>query len=267
MADAPQPSALAPSPADHARPAPGGVRQASVQATSFEQRRRSRPRLWDTDWLVLRGMHAAIEHFAGRIAAPGKTALDFGCGAKPYAPLFAAREVAYIGADLGGAADVMIRADGSLEAADRSADLVLSFQVLEHVRDLDTYLREARRVLRDDGQMLLSTHGTWLYHPHPEDHRRWTREGLIGDLTAGGFDVIECIPVVGPLGWTTMVRLTCAAVALRRIPVAGPALAGALAIVMNLKAAVEDKITPAWVTKDNACVYVTLSRPARAVSP
>ena len=87
------------------------------------------------------------------------------------------------------------------------------------------------------------------------------------DLTAGGFEVMECIPVVGPLGWTTMVRLTCAAVALRRLPIAGPALAGALAVVMNLKAAVEDQITPAWVTKDNACVYVTLSRRARAGTP
>lgn len=239
----------------------------ATAALSFEQRRRARPRLWDTDWLVLRGMYAAIDLLAGRIAAPGKTALDFGCGAKPYAPLFTDREVTYIGADLGGAADITIRADGTLDAADGSADLVVSFQVLEHVRDLDTYFGEARRVLRDDGLMLLSTHGTWLYHPHPEDHRRWTREGLIGDLTAGGFEVMECIPVVGPLGWTTMVRLTCAAVALRRLPIAGPALAGALAVVMNLKAAVEDQITPAWVTKDNACVYVTLSRRARAGTP
>ena len=28
---------------------------------------------------------------------------------------------------------------------------------------------------------------------------------------------------------------------------------------MNLKAAIEDWVTPPWVTKDNACVYVTLS--------
>jgi SAM-dependent methyltransferase len=148
----------------------------------------------------------------------------------------------------------------SLAAADRSADLVVSFQVLEHVRDIDTYLHEAGRVLRDDGLMLLSTHGTWLYHPHPEDHRRWTREGLIGELERRGFEVTDCIAVVGPLAWTTMVRLTCFAVALRRLPVFGKGLAGVIAMFMNLKAAVEDWVTPAWVTKDNACVYVTLSR-------
>jgi len=227
---------------------------------TFEQRRRLNPRLWDTDWLVLRGMKTAIEMLAARVSAPGKRVLDFGCGAKPYATLFTSRGCRYQGADLGGAADVTIRSDGKLEAPDASAALVVSFQVLEHVRDLDMYLAEARRVLGPDGELLLSTHGTWLYHPHPEDHRRWTREGLIGELGSRGFEVTECIAVTGPLGWTTMVRLTCFAVALRRIPVVGGTLANCAAVVMNLKAAVEDRITPAWVTKDNACVYVTLSR-------
>ena len=251
--------------ADQPAPPAPGLRAPLPVAPTFEQQRRLQPRLWDTDWLVLRGMRAAIEAMAARIARPDTVALDFGCGAKPYAPLFTARGVAYVGADiggeLGGGHDVAIRADGTLAAPDASADLVVSFQVLEHVRDIDTYLKEAARVLRgEDGLLLLSTHGTWLYHPHPEDHRRWTREGLIGDLSARGFEVTECVPLVGPLAWTTMVRLTCAAVALRRIPLIGGLLAGVLAVVMNLKAAAEDKITPAWVTKDNACVYVTLSR-------
>ena len=249
-----------------------GATQAVSPAASFERRRRLRPRLWDTDWLVLRAMHKAIDDLAGRICAPGLTALDFGCGAKPYAGLFTARGVGYIGADLGpltarGAHDVEIRADGTLATAAASADLVVSFQVLEHVRDLDTYFHEAARALRDDGLLLLSTHGTWLYHPHPEDHRRWTREGLIGDIERYGFEVTECVAVIGPLAWTTMVRLTCFAVALRKAPLIGDALAGALAIVMNLKATVEDQVTPAWVTNDNACVYVTLSRKSGSREP
>lgn len=238
----------------------GAVRGGASTASAFEQRRRLQPRLWDTDWLVLRGMRAAIEGLADRIAAPGKVALDFGAGAMPYAELFTARGATYRGADLGNAHGIEIRADGTIATADRSADLVVSFQVLEHVRDVDTYLSEAGRVLRDDGLMLLSTHGTWLYHPHPEDHRRWTREGLIGELERRGFEVIDCIAVVGPLAWTTMVRLTCMAVALRRLPLVGKGLACMIAMLMNLKASLEDRLTPAWVTKDNACVYVTLSR-------
>lgn len=235
-------------------------------APSFEQRRRLKPRIWDTDWLVLRGMRTAIDLMADRIARQGKVALDFGCGSMPYASLFTTRGVTYVGADLGDAHDVEIRADGTLTAEAKSADLVVSFQVLEHVRDIDTYLREGARVLANDGVMLLSTHGTWLYHPHPEDHRRWTREGLIAELRQRDFEVIDCIPVVGPFAWTTMVRLTCLAVALRRLPLIGQGLAAAVAIIMNLKASAEDRITPAWVTRDNACVYVTLSRRARPAS-
>jgi SAM-dependent methyltransferase len=230
------------------------------EAISVEQRRRLHPRLYDTDWLVLRGMREAIERLAQRIITPGKAVLDFGCGAMPYAPVFTSRGAVYRGADLGSGHEVEIRPDGTISAADRTAELVVSFQVLEHVRDIDTYLREAGRVLVADGQMVLSTHGTWLYHPHPEDHRRWTRPGLIAEIERHGFEVLECIPVVGPLAWTTLVRLTCFAVALRRVPLVGSGLASAVAVVMNLKAWIEDRITPGWVASDNACVYVTLSR-------
>jgi SAM-dependent methyltransferase len=227
---------------------------------TFEQRRRLRPRLWDTDWLVLRGMHTAIDQLARDISTPGKVALDFGCGAEPYSSLFTSRGVAYVGADIDRGHAVAIDSDGKLGVGAGYADLVVSFQVLEHVRDIGTYFAEAKRVLREDGLLLLSTHGTWLHHPHPEDHRRWTRMGLTHDLAVGGFDVTDCLPVVGPLGWTTMVRLTCVAVALRRMPLIGKSLAAAVAVVMNLKASIEDRVTPADVTYDNACVYVTLSR-------
>lgn len=244
-----------------------GSEGAPAAATRGEKRRRLHPRIWDTDWLVLRGMHRVIDRMAANIARPGLEAIDFGCGDKPYEQLFTSRGVTYRGADIGGPAELSIGADGRLDGPDRIADLVLSFQVLEHVRNLDTYFGEARRVLRDDGLMLLSTHGTWLYHPHPEDHRRWTREGLANDIATRGFEVISCEPVVGPLAWTTMVRLTCFAYPLRGIPLVGGLLAAITAVVMNAKGWLEDKVTPGWVTKDNACVYVTLSRKVGTAAP
>lgn len=227
-----------------------------------EQHRRLNPRLVDTDWLVLKGLRAAIASRASAIARSGAVALDYGCGSRPYETIFSSAGIRYLGADLDGSADVLIDAAGRLESPDGSADLLLSFQVLEHVKDLQTYLSEARRVLRRDGWMMLSTHGTWFYHPHPEDHRRWTREGLVAEITAHGFQVVECVPVVGPLAWTTIIRLTCACYALRKMPVVGRAAGGLLALIMNLRAWVEDALTPAWVTNDNACIYLVLARPA-----
>src|SRR2546421_3325943 len=222
-------------------------------------RRRLHPRMIDSDWLVLREMRSAIEKVASRVAEGGKVAIDLGCGSQPYRSIFDARGLVYRGADFGGG-DILIDESGRVEAADRSADLVLSFQVLEHVRDVGKYLGEALRILRDNGWLILSTHGTWLYHPHPEDHRRWTRQGLLAEMARYGFVTTECIAVLGPLAWTTLVRLICGYELCLRIPLVGRALAYMLALVMNARGCVEDLITPEWVRRDNACVYVTLSR-------
>ncbi len=215
----------------------------------------------DADWLVLREMRSAIEGVAAQVAADGQVAIDLGCGSQPYRAIFASRGLIYRGADIA-SGDIRIDENGRVDTADGSADLVLSFQVLEHVRDVDKYLKEARRILRDEGWLILSTHGTWLYHPHPEDHRRWTREGLLAEIARHGFETTECIPVLGPLAWTTVLRLICGYQLCLRVPLIGRVLASALALIMNARCYIENLITPDWVRRDNACVYVTLSRAA-----
>lgn len=232
--------------------------------TAKDGPRRLRPRAWDTDWLVLRAMRREIDQFAAIIANPGISVIDFGCGDEPYAPLFTSRGASYTGADFGSGADLTVDRQGHLDAPDASFDSMVSFQVLEHVRDLDTYFAEARRVLRPDGQLLLSTHGSWFYHPQPEDHRRWTREGLTAELEAHGFAPAECRAVVGPVAYTTVLRTTMIAHALRSVPAAGSAFARCLTLVANAQAWLEDAVTPARVTQNNACVYVTLSRRMQA---
>lgn len=227
-----------------------------------EQQRRRNPRFFDHDWLVMRDVTRAVTEFAGKIAKKGLTAIDFGCGSMPYARFFTERGVKYIGADFDDSGDVRISSKGKLPAKTGSADIVLSFQVLEHVRDLDTYFAEARRVLKPNGRMILSTHGTWLYHPHPEDHRRWTRQGLTHDIESRGFKVLEWRAVVGPLAWTTVFRLIGFRHVLLKIPVVGRPIAGLLAIVMNARAYIEDRITPREISDNNACIYVMLCRPS-----
>ncbi len=221
--------------------------------------RRLHPRMTDADWLVLRGMRPVIEKFAAQVAKSGEVAIDFGCGSQPYRSIFDSHGMIYRGADFGNG-DIVIEESGRVDIADSNANLVLSFQVLEHVRDVSQYLGEARRILRDNGWLILSTHGNWLYHPHPEDHRRWTRQGLLAELAAHGFETAECVPVLGPLAWTTLLRLTGGYHICSRIPYVGRVLAYTLAVIMNLRGYLEDLITPDRVRRDNACVYLTLSR-------
>jgi SAM-dependent methyltransferase len=237
---------------------------ARVSSETNDPVRRLSPRIVDSDWLVMRGVAREVRALAARLGKPGAVVIDYGCGNMPYRPLFEAAGCRYLGADFEGTPDLAIGADGRIAADDASADLVVSFQVLEHVRDLGAYFVEVRRVLKPGGRLLLSTHGTWLYHPHPEDHRRWTRQGLIAEMEGFGFAVTECAAVVGPLAWTTVLRLTGFSFVLKRVPAVGPLAAGALAAVMNARAFLEDALTPADITRDNGCIYVTLSQPITA---
>lgn len=217
--------------------------------------RRLNPRIFDADWLVLRGMASSLERLVGEHVHAGHRVLDFGCGSMPYKTLFERRSATYLGADFGDAADVSISGGGHIALESGSIDVVLSVQVLEHVRDLDTYFSEIARVLKPGGSLLLSTHGTWLYHPHPEDHRRWTRRGLFNEFESRDWRVTSCDAIVGPLAWTTTIRLAGYNFALRKLPLVGGVLGSAMALFMNLRARLEDAVTPSTIRNDNACVY------------
>ena len=237
--------------------------------------RRVNPRIWDTDWLQLRPLARLLAGQAGAHVAPGALVVDFGCGAMPYGAMLRRLGFDYRPADIGPEASdnqppsgkLTISPGGRVPLPDGCAGAVLSAQVLEHVADLDAYCGEIRRLLKPGGTLLLSTHGTWLYHPHPTDFRRWTRTGLVLDLETRGFVVEDIFAIAGPLATTTMLRLTGFAYVLRRLPLLGPIIAGALAVVMNLRGLLEDAITPAQMRLDNACVYLVRARVAVDAAP
>lgn len=222
--------------------------------------RRASPRIWDADWHVLRNLAIAVRALLAdpRLRLTGARVLDFGCGSRPYERWFRAAGAHYQGADIEGDPEIRVLADGRLDARDAQYDLVASFQVLEHVWDVANYLREARRVLKSDGWLLLATHGTWLYHPHPTDYRRWTAEGLQREVEAHGFRLVRICPVVGPLAWTTVFRNLGAAHVLGAIPVVKTLVLPVLVAALNICAWIEDRITPEHVTANNACIYVGL---------
>jgi len=91
------------------------------------------------------------------------TVLDVGAGAQPYRPLIDpvatyravdtvdARE--RFGYDMPGTAYF---SGADWPVADRTIDLLLATETLEHIADLDAFLAQARRVLRGDGQLILT---------------------------------------------------------------------------------------------------------------
>ncbi|HYY58577.1 MAG TPA: class I SAM-dependent methyltransferase [Pyrinomonadaceae bacterium] len=129
----------------------------------------------------------------------GEKILDYGCGNKPYQRLFGRKFKSYVGADIVGnsEAELILDAAGKVPAEDLSFDCVLSSQALEHVVSPRLYLKEAHRLLKPGGSLILSTHGIWPYHPDPTDYWRWTIEGLQFEIRQAGFEIMMMQGVFG----------------------------------------------------------------------
>lgn len=157
---------------------------------------RMKPSHGDLMFLHLADLKSALEKHGSKQSLK---VLDYGCGGSPYRALFpyaTYHRADYQGAELDFIVD---HAGALLEVPSASYDLVLSTQVLEHAADPQLHLREAHRVLKPGGKLLLSTHGTFPDHGCPHDYWRWTRDGLALELQRGGFQVEEVL------------RLTCGA--------------------------------------------------------
>ncbi len=106
----------------------------------------------------------------------------------------------------------VVRGDATaLPVADDSLDLVVAFDVLEHIVDDDAAVAEVLRALRPDGTFLIAVPADprlWSEHDVAVDHvRRYTRPTLTGVLERGGFEVTSMT------SWNVLLRPV---VALRR---------------------------------------------------
>jgi len=239
-----------------------GLLSQKRMAPISEEASRFRPRPWDRLYYPLSELREAVLGVLTQQIklAPGVKVLDIGCGTCPYRQVFDDAGCTYVACDMDGDVDVQFLPGSMIDLPDQTADGVVSFQVLEHVWDLNWYLGECLRLLKPGGWLLLSTHGCWPYHPHPTDYRRWTHDGLRKELEVRGFSVVQLSGIVGPLAWATYLRLYAAENILKRVPVVGPPALAILALLMNIRMCLEDAITPFASRQRNACTYVVLAR-------
>ena len=119
--------------------------------------------------------------------------VDLGCGSAPYKVDIRTVADEYIGVDWGNGlhdqsnVDVFADLTKPLPFLDEFADMVLSFQVMEHLREPELFLRECRRILKHGGGVFLTVPFMWHVHEAPHDYYRYTRYGLKYLLKKTGF--------------------------------------------------------------------------------
>lgn len=207
----------------------------------------------------LRQLRKQIESVVSQFIKPLSskiTLADYGCGNRPYEPIVAPFVANYIGIDLpeNPRADVHVSAQGNIELVNESLDAVLSTQVLEHVENPTHYLSEACRVLKQDGLLILSTHGYWMFHPDPTDFWRWTSTGLQKVVSEAGFEIIY---FKGIIGRAAMGLQLFQDGLLFKVP---PFLRPLLAIIFQPQIIFFDKLFGQTTRDKDACTYVLVAK-------
>jgi len=160
---------------------------------------------------------ASYDFAAGHVL--GARVLDLGCGTGYGTARLATRSATIVGVDVSGSAVTAAAArfqapnmafqriepteTAPLPFDDSSFDVVLSFQVIEHVADPIGYLEEARRVLAGGGVLILATpeRGTRLYRgqrPWNRFHLREYSEQRLERLLQRVFGTVEMYGMGGP---------------------------------------------------------------------
>lgn len=136
------------------------------------------PKIYQMDYLVLNTLSQSLKKAIEKYEVTNLKILDIGCGSKPYSSFFKGTKK-YIGVNLtlNEYVDCITSAE-NLPFASESFDVVISTQMLEHVKDPAKVLKEIYRVLKKEGVVFLSTHGIWEKHGSPDDYWRWTDDGL-----------------------------------------------------------------------------------------
>lgn len=162
---------------------------------------------------ILNGFVIQRARLLGDEAKKAKGAvLDIGCGQGLFLKQFADRGWRTVGIEVSSAAafharevqglDVLVGERATHELADDSFDIICLWHVLEHTQQPKFLLSEARRILKNDGKLLLSVpnfsslearlgNQGWFHLDVPRHVTHFTQQGLQSTLDDTGWEITK----------------------------------------------------------------------------
>ncbi len=152
-----------------------------------------KPSLFHPYYFIRKGLYQKIKEYSLMLQG---NLLDFGCGAKPYKPLFT-HVLSYTGVDLENDGHshknelIDVFYDGrSLPFNDNIYDSIFCSEVFEHIFNLNEILPELNRVLKQGGKILITCPFAWPEHEKPYDYARYTIYALHSELKKNNFEIL-----------------------------------------------------------------------------
>lgn len=212
------------------------------------RRRRYDASILRGDYFVVRHLKRFLECALRERVWPGSQVGDVGCGEQPLRDLVRELGGNYTGIDIhqNAAGTVDVLADiTSIPLPEKSFDLLVCSEVLEHVPDTRAAFRELARLCKTGGVIILTTPFAFPLHEEPQDFVRLTPHQIracaamnrldVAQLTTSG-DELQVIATVWCNIWSRSGRLPRSRIraawnVLMRLPV--NALVSGLSPVMN----------------------------------
>lgn len=128
-----------------------------------------------------------IEKFVIKTSIKNKgKVLDAGAGNKPYKKYF--RKEEYESADIKGNQTYLCSLE-NIPVNKNNYERILCTQVLEHVKEPDKVLKEFNRILKKNGELILTVPQSYHIHEEPENYFTYTKYGIKYLLEKNGFKI------------------------------------------------------------------------------
>jgi SAM-dependent methyltransferase len=208
------------------------------------------PDITNPIYLIRKNLFKKISHYAPKLKG---RLMDFGCGLKPYESLFTVDE--YIGVDYEGEGEtyekkeVDVFYDGkTLPFENDYFDSIFSSEVFEHVFNLPDIIIELHRVLKKDGQILITCPFAYGEHEVPNDYARYTSFAIKYMFESNGFEILQFEKTGGNVEAITQLQIVYWNLHIlskfQKIPVLRSVLRKFFFTLHNVKALVLSKILP-----------------------